>query len=108
MEDFQSIRWKQAAEYGYVPNVKQLDVFMAIAIDLPDPNSPYQVIHPRNKTYVADRLVLGARAIDYGEDVDRTGPNMDSTSVQDSKITITVKSEQQIEVRSLEGFEVSV
>ena len=107
MEDFPSIRWKQTAEYGYVPNLKQPDVFMAVAMDLPDPNSPYQCIHPRDKTDVAERLALGARAIAYGEKLDWTGPIMDSTSIQDSKITITVKSGQQIEVRSLERFEVS-
>ena len=80
---------------------------MAIAMDLPDQNSPYECIHPRDKTDVADRLFLGARAIAYSENIKWTGPIMESASVQNSKITITVKPGQQIEVRSFEGFEVS-
>ena len=80
---------------------------MAIGMDLPDQNSPYGCIHPRDKTDVADRLFLAARAIAYDENVNWTGPIMDSASVQSSKITITVRPGQQIEVRSFEGFEVS-
>lgn len=38
---FPVIRWAQTADYGYVPNPKQRNVFMACAIDLGDPKSPY-------------------------------------------------------------------
>jgi len=48
---------------------------MASAIDLGDLNSPYDNIHPRNKTEVARRLVLQARRLVYGEaDVVADGP----------------------------------
>ena len=106
--DFPSIRWKQTAEYGYVPNAKQPDVFMAIAMDLPDQNSPYECIHPRDKTDVAERLFLGARAVAYGEDVYWTGPIVESARKQYSKIYITFKSGSWIEVRNFEGFEVNI
>ena len=106
--DFPSIRWKQTAEFGYVPNFKQPDVFMAIAMDLPDENSPYQCVHPRHKRDIADRLVLGARAVAYGEDIYWTGPIVDVARKQYSKIYITFKPGSWIEVRNLEGFEVSI
>ena len=80
---------------------------MAIKIDLPDQNSPYQCVHSRNKRDIADRLVLGARTVAYGEDVYWTGPIMNAAHKRYSKIYITFKPGSRIEVRNLEGFEVS-
>ena len=40
------------------------NVFMAVAIDLGDPSSS---AHPGDKQDVGARLVLGARALGYGE-----------------------------------------
>ncbi len=39
--DLPNLRWQQTANYGYVPNKKMPNVFMAVAMDLPDFNSPY-------------------------------------------------------------------
>ncbi|KAH3886133.1 hypothetical protein DPMN_010134, partial [Dreissena polymorpha] len=39
---FPDIRWHQTADYGYVPNHRLRNVFMAVAMDLPDFLSPYQ------------------------------------------------------------------
>ncbi|XP_069805093.1 sialate O-acetylesterase-like [Dendropsophus ebraccatus] len=61
------IRWHQTADYGYVPNPKMPNTFMAVAMDLGDEMSPYESIHPRDKATVAYRLYLGARAVAYGE-----------------------------------------
>ena len=36
---FPDIRWHQTADVGYVPNPKMPNVFMSVAIDLPDNNS---------------------------------------------------------------------
>jgi hypothetical protein len=36
---FPDIRWSQTAKYGYVPNPRLPNVFMAVAMDLPDYNS---------------------------------------------------------------------
>ena len=44
---FPAIRWKQAAEYGFVPNSLMPNMFMAVAIDLIDNSFPYGSIHPR-------------------------------------------------------------
>ncbi|XP_072168824.1 sialate O-acetylesterase-like [Diadema setosum] len=74
-QEFCAIRWHQTVDYGYVPNPSQPNVFMAVAIDLPDLSSPYGPIHPRYKQDVADRLTLGARSVAYGEeDVVFQGP----------------------------------
>ncbi|XP_003728359.2 sialate O-acetylesterase isoform X1 [Strongylocentrotus purpuratus] len=65
--NFTSLRWHQTADYGYVPNPLMPDVFMAVAIDLPDLKSPHGPVHPRDKEDVSARLLLGARAVAYGE-----------------------------------------
>ncbi|XP_059362291.1 sialate O-acetylesterase [Carassius carassius] len=66
-DGFREIRWHQTADYGYAPNVRMKNTFMAVAIDVPDARSPYGSIHPEDKQDVAYRLVLGARAVAYGE-----------------------------------------
>lgn len=39
---FPGIRWSQTAGFGFVPNQKMPQTFMAVAMDLPDYNSPYK------------------------------------------------------------------
>ncbi|XP_025099666.1 sialate O-acetylesterase-like [Pomacea canaliculata] len=62
---FPDIRWHQTADYGYVPNPRMPNVFMSVAIDLPDFNSTYGSIHPRDKQDVAKRLLLSALSVAY-------------------------------------------
>ncbi|XP_053125723.1 sialate O-acetylesterase isoform X2 [Hemicordylus capensis] len=66
-DSFPRIRWHQTADYGYVPNQKMPNTFMAVAMDLCDDESPYGSIHPRDKQSVAHRLYLGALALAYGK-----------------------------------------
>ncbi|KAF7219404.1 sialate O-acetylesterase [Nothobranchius furzeri] len=74
-DSFPEIRWHQTADVGFVPNPRMKNTFMAVAFDLPDKTSPYGTIHPRDKQDVAHRLMLGARAVAYGEkDVPFLGP----------------------------------
>ncbi|KAL5470809.1 hypothetical protein EMCRGX_G028834 [Ephydatia muelleri] len=61
---FPDIRWAQTGNRGFVPNTLMPNVFMAVATDLGDPSSP---AHPGDKQDVGARLVLGARALGYGE-----------------------------------------
>ena len=49
-------------------------VGVASAQDLGDENGPAGAIHPRNKTYVGERLALNAQHDIYGQDVVYTGP----------------------------------
>ncbi|XP_021107566.1 sialate O-acetylesterase isoform X1 [Heterocephalus glaber] len=66
-DGFPQIRWHQTADFGFVPNPKMPNTFMAVAMDLCDRDSPFGSIHPRDKQTVAYRLHLGARAVAYGE-----------------------------------------
>lgn len=65
MGGFPVIRWAQTANYGYVPNKRMENVFMAVAIDLGDPSSPFGSIHPRDKQDVGTRLATGAMSVVY-------------------------------------------
>jgi len=64
---FPVIRWAQTADYGYVPNPRMRNVFMAVAMDLGDPTSPYGSVHPRDKQDVGARLSLAGRAVAFGD-----------------------------------------
>ncbi|NWU97099.1 SIAE acetylesterase, partial [Upupa epops] len=66
-DGFARLRWHQTADLGVVPNARMPSTFMAVAMDLGDEHSPYGSIHPRDKQTVAQRLLLGARAVAYGE-----------------------------------------
>ena len=43
------------------------NVFMAVAIDLGDPTSPFGSVHPRDKQDVGARLAVGARAVVFND-----------------------------------------
>ncbi|XP_040182077.1 sialate O-acetylesterase-like isoform X2 [Rana temporaria] len=74
-DNYPVIRWHQTADFGYTPNSKMPNTFMAVTMDLGDEKSPYGSVHPRDKGTVGYRLYLGARAIAYGEkEVQFQGP----------------------------------
>ena len=91
---------------------------MAVTMDLLDSESPMGTIHPRDKTTVAERLLLGARAVAYKENIYWTGPILDRVElVELSKgMTIIVVVHYKnssllpdgIEVRQKNGFEVMI
>ncbi|XP_076846235.1 sialate O-acetylesterase isoform X2 [Brachyhypopomus gauderio] len=89
-DGFPEIRWHQTADYGFVPNERMEKTFMAVAMDLPDETSPWGSIHPRDKQDVAYRLVLGARAVAYGEkNVSFQGPFPQHTLIIKTFVNIT-------------------
>lgn len=58
-------------------------MFMAVAIDLGDPTSPFGSVHPRDKQDVGTRLSLSARGVVYGDtSVDYLGPIAKSTKTE--------------------------
>ena len=83
---------------------------MAVSYDLPDNNSPYGTIHPRDKTTVAERLIPGARSIAYDDPVYWTGPIVEKAILKEIIITITFTEAslrgKSLEMRSKAGFEV--
>lgn len=77
-----NIRWGQTANVGFVPNALMLNTFMAVSTELGDAASPFTDVHPRWKKPVGECLVLGARAIAYGEsDLYWTGPLVQRVSL---------------------------
>jgi len=107
---FPLVRWKQTAEYGYVPNERQRNVFMAVAYDLPDDTSPFWTIHPRDKETVAERLFLGAQNLAYYENTYWTGPIFQAATLYTDEIRVSFTSAgySGIQVRSTKGFEVQL
>ncbi|KAL9974148.1 hypothetical protein ACROYT_G011152 [Oculina patagonica] len=74
-DGFTVIRWAQTANYGYVPNLREQNVFMAVSMDLGNVSSPYGSIHPTDKQDVGYRLALAGQAVAYGDlDVYYSGP----------------------------------
>uniref|UniRef100_H3AYI4 Sialic acid acetylesterase n=1 Tax=Latimeria chalumnae TaxID=7897 RepID=H3AYI4_LATCH len=106
---FPEIRWHQTADYGYAPNPKMPNTFMAVAMDLGDQTSPFGRIHPRYKQDVAYRLHLGARALVYGESkLVYQGPFPYQIKVHQSKELISITYKQKLYINHLNSslFEV--
>ena len=99
------IRWHQTADYGFVPNVKMPNTFMAVAMDLGDPTSPYGSIHPRDKQDVSSRLVLGGLNVAYGQQVNFQGPTPKTSEVE-SNGRVILNYEIGIKVSKEDNFEV--
>ena len=105
------VRWDQTARYGYVPNDRQKNVFMAVAMDLGNAYSPFTSIHPTNKKDVGKRLALSSLSVAYGRYGYYTGPlvseirQIKQHSLNALRVTFT-SVHGIIEVRSRHGFEV--
>ncbi|CAH1269674.1 SIAE [Branchiostoma lanceolatum] len=105
---YPEIRWHQTADYGYVPNPKMEKVFMAVAMDLWRPDSPWLTVHPQDKQDMGTRLSLAARAVAYGDkNIKFQGPFPSSLELGSSTVVVLYGPEAgHIEVRSTGGFEV--
>uniref|UniRef100_A0A8C5QMY8 Sialic acid acetylesterase n=1 Tax=Leptobrachium leishanense TaxID=445787 RepID=A0A8C5QMY8_9ANUR len=98
-DNYPVIRWHQSADYGFVPNQKMLNTFMAVAMDLGDEKSPYGSVHPRDKQTVAYRLYLGARAVAYGDkSASYKGPFPERMDVDYTASCINITYDQDISV----------
>ncbi|XP_053222457.1 sialate O-acetylesterase isoform X1 [Podarcis raffonei] len=101
-DNFARIRWHQTADYGFVPNKKMLNTFMAVTIDLGDESSPYGSIHPRDKQTVASRLLRGALALAYGDkSIAFQGPYPERVEVDVARKSINVSYKGDILLRRL-------
>nr|XP_020013417.1 sialate O-acetylesterase isoform X1 [Castor canadensis] len=109
-DGFPEIRWHQTADFGFVPNPKMPNTFMAVAMDLCDRDSPFGSIHPRDKQTVAYRLHLGARAVAYGEkNLTFQGPLPEKIQLFAHKGLLSLTYSQQIQVQRRDNkiFEIS-
>ncbi|XP_071114953.1 sialate O-acetylesterase-like [Haliotis cracherodii] len=105
------LRWHQTADYGYVPNDRMKNTFMAVAMDLPDYKSPHGSIHPRDKADIAERLYIEAMIVAYKRTdmLNRRGPFPTGfTEVVDRKTVqfSYANTKTTIEKRNNNGFEV--
>ncbi|KAK3091603.1 hypothetical protein FSP39_021102 [Pinctada imbricata] len=107
---FTELRWSQTAKVGFVPNFRMPHTFMAVALDLPDFQSPYGTVHPRYKHDIARRLVLSALAVAYHEKgFDFQGPFPSSYTLNSAKTQLTIEYDHgktPIEIRTNHGFEI--
>ncbi|KAL4688072.1 hypothetical protein H8957_004718 [Semnopithecus entellus] len=109
-DGFPQIRWHQTADFGYVPNPKMPNTFMAVAMDLCDRDSPFGSIHPRDKQTVAYRLHLGARALAYGEkNLTFEGPLPETVELlaHEGLLNLTYYQQIQVQKRDNKIFEIS-
>lgn len=111
--DYPVLRWHQSADFGYAPNEKLQNVFMATAIDLVDSNQGdvALVIHPRDKTDVGYRLSLGALNLAYqNTNCEFYPPKVDSiVSYKNGWVIIRFASQfepVEIEIKNKNGFEI--
>ncbi|NXF75470.1 SIAE acetylesterase, partial [Sclerurus mexicanus] len=108
-DSFARLRWHQTADLGVVPNARMPGTFMAVAIDLSDEHSPYGSIHPRDKQNVVHRLLLGARAVAYGDkDLVFQGPYPIQAVLEVTRglLNITYSQELVCRQRDMQSFEV--
>ncbi|XP_069080622.1 sialate O-acetylesterase [Pleurodeles waltl] len=99
-DNFPIIRWHQTADFGYAPNSRMRNTFMAVAIDLCDETSPYGCVHPRDKQSVAHRLALGARAVAYGEKgIEFQGPFPKDIIVVENEAYINITYNQKLLIK---------
>ncbi|XP_059172856.1 sialate O-acetylesterase-like isoform X4 [Physella acuta] len=102
---FPDIRWHQTADVGYVPNQKMVNVFMAVAMDLPDFTSSYGAIHPRDKKDVGARLALSGLAVAYGQSEVFQGPFPAKAYISSVGLVVDYGSSWSLNIKNWEGFE---
>eukprot|EP00041_Stephanoeca_diplocostata_P002274 m.25095 g.25095 ORF g.25095 m.25095 type:complete len:621 (+) comp13137_c0_seq1:240-2102(+) len=123
---FAGLRWSQTAGYGYVPNDRMPNVFMATSVDTPDRPHPFRGVngvfdpgfnvHSPFKQPTASRLARAGLVVAYGVNssiVDTVGPLPKHVSPVDvdGNVVITLQAIGNaggIEVHSTQGFEVLV
>ncbi|KAI8752698.1 sialate O-acetylesterase [Biomphalaria glabrata] len=103
---FTDIRWHQTADRGYVPNPDMPNVFMAVALDLPDFNSTYGSVHPRYKRDVGARLALSGLAVAYHQSGIFQGPLPTGSHASASGLIVDYGNTWKLSVVINDGFEV--
>ncbi|XP_076467391.1 sialate O-acetylesterase-like [Babylonia areolata] len=102
---FPDIRWHQTADYGFVPNPRMHNVFMAVSMDITDFNSPYAPVHTRDKQDIAHRLFLGGLSVAYNLSALWQGPLPISVTRTPAALVLDYGHSWTLELRQREGFE---
>ena len=110
------IRWGQTGGYGYVPNARWPNNFMATAFDLANPPNASCIsgcIHIFNKQAVGHRLAVAARYHIYQESIVYSGPRIVSAAAGAGNILLVTFDSIGLEgkgltLRGVSGFEVTV
>eukprot|EP00937_MAST-01D_sp_MAST-1D-sp2_P000996 g996.t1 len=113
---FAGLRWAQTAGYGYAPNPRMLNTFMAVALDTPNPSGG---VHSPYKQPVGSRLARAGLGAAYGIKQPTRGPVVESvrwadTRTPTSSLTVVVGgllgagagASPSLLVRNTTGFEV--
>ncbi|XP_055889539.1 sialate O-acetylesterase-like [Biomphalaria glabrata] len=103
---FADIRWHQTVDRGDVPNPDMTNVFMAVAMDLPDFNSPYGSIHPRYKRDIGARLALSGLAVAYHQSGIFQGPLPTGSHASAGGLIVDYGNTWRLHVVINDGFEV--
>jgi len=84
------------------------NTFMAVAMDLPDDDSPYGAVHPRDKQDVGKRLSMASFHYVYGLNFSGSGPVIQSV-VQSDKghVIVNYAMGEELVVGERKNFEVS-
>jgi sialate O-acetylesterase len=110
-DSFAGLRWAQSGGYGYAPNPRLVNTFMAVVLDTPQASNtgmgPYSV-HSIFKQPTGARLAAGALATVYGGPPQHTGPIPTAASIDahGSVAVIFGGFSTGFEVRQRAGFEV--
>ena len=86
-DDTTNNNWSLIQEAQLMTLTASPNTGMAVANDIGD----LKVVHPHDKTDLADRLVLAARHVAYGENLVYSGPLYDSFKVDGNKVHIKFK-----------------
>lgn len=123
---YAGLRWSQTAGYGYVPNARMPNVFMATSVDTPDRPFPFTGIngvfdagfnvHSPFKQPTSSRLARAGLVVAYGVNssvVDTVGPlPLDVSPVSaNGDVVVTLQAIGDaggIELHSTQGFETLV
>jgi len=102
------IRWHQTADYGYAPNKAMPNTFMAVALDLPDDDSPYGAVHIRDKQDVGLRLAMASLNTVYGLNFSASGPVVQSVVQTDQgHVMLSYPIGEKMVARERKNFEAS-
>ena len=96
------LRQHQTADYGYVPNPRMENVFMAVAVDTYDEENG---IHPRYKQIIGERLAFTGLNVAYGlEEFPKSGPIVTDISSNDGGMVVSYDKDIIFNNSELSGF----